>query len=674
MIEGLPDPEQSRAVLIGVDSTPAHPGLEGLPAVRNNVADLAATFTDPGIWGLAPGNCVVPTDVSDARQLAATLERVAGEATDTLIVYYAGHGVPDPDDGELILAVGDMTERSPKFTGLRYAWVREAMRNAAARRLVVVLDCCFSGRALRTMSDPASLVAGQLDIDGTYVLTSSPKNSPSLAPLGARHTAFTGGLIEVLREGVVEGPERLRMSDLYEQVLRKMVLGRFPRPQQMGTNTAGRLELVRNRAWRAPSEPVRKSRPRVVVRPIDPGAFTGLADVTEAIRRTIGPGGRGDAVRITEGGPLRELTETMRRQFGDGAATAALLTGEILAEAVREISAGADPDDLVHDLQRCADELLVSLIGLAVPVRTAAEFERVLVTALGPTDIATKTAAAIERAGAANVEVGLASDDGVEVELTSRLTFTTKLLAPNAAATPVILDDPAVVLSATGQVDAARLGADPAIRGRPLLVVAPQLPPYLARRLMFAAQQVTVIFPGGANTETVLAGLAAMTGASRDGTRPGHAYRALVTASTTTVMAGNTPVNTPATAPAHPANNSADTPTPAHTGRAVVRVEPAGLPVAVRALAIARAAANGGVVAGAGAALRAVGDRLPSESPAGRVLRRALAAPHREITRNAGISPDSGTPGHTDPLNTVQGALGHAIATVVPLLAPGRTS
>jgi hypothetical protein len=186
-----------------------------------------------------------------------------------------------------------------------------------------------------------------------------------------------------------------------------------------------------------------------------------------------------------------------------------------------------------------------------------------------------------------------------------------------------------VVVSRTGELDARVLTADPALKGRPLLVVAPRLAPHVARRLMFVTPKVVVVYPTAA-ADGLLSGLCTLTGAD-GGTVLGRAYRVLVTASATTVMAG-------------------DAPELADTGRAVIRVEASALPLARRALAIARAAADGGVV-GRGAVAELAG-RLP-DGPAERVLKHALGAPQRD-----GVVP----------LVTVQGALGHSLATVVRLL------
>ncbi|MBJ6618739.1 caspase family protein [Streptomyces sp. DHE17-7] len=101
------------------------------------------------------------------------------EATDTLLVYFAGHGMRDADSTDLYLALGDSREHLG-YTAVAYQHLRTALRTARARRKIVVLDCCFSGRAARALS------AGQLAAQarrgrGHYVPAASPRTPHSLA-------------------------------------------------------------------------------------------------------------------------------------------------------------------------------------------------------------------------------------------------------------------------------------------------------------------------------------------------------------------------------------------------------------------------------------------------------------------------------------------------------------
>ncbi len=68
------------------------------------------------------------------------------------------------------------------------------------------------------MASTSELMAGQSEITGTYTLASAPPTAASLAPPGERYTAFTGALIEMLRDGEPSGPELLTLDVLYGEL------------------------------------------------------------------------------------------------------------------------------------------------------------------------------------------------------------------------------------------------------------------------------------------------------------------------------------------------------------------------------------------------------------------------------------------------------------------------
>ena len=65
---------------------------------------------------------------------------------DTLVFYYSGHGVPDVD-GEMYLASSDAEPDKPYRRGFSFEDLRKRMENTIATRVVVILDCCYSGSA-----------------------------------------------------------------------------------------------------------------------------------------------------------------------------------------------------------------------------------------------------------------------------------------------------------------------------------------------------------------------------------------------------------------------------------------------------------------------------------------------------------------------------------------------
>ncbi|MGW5663958.1 caspase, EACC1-associated type [Streptomyces sp. NPDC003758] len=240
----LPDPARSRAVLIG---TASYRHLPQLPAVEAGVVDLAAELCDATVWGLPVQHCTVVTDPLSPQAILDPVYQAGDEATDTLIVYFAGHGMRDTESADLYLALGDTREHLG-YTAVAYQHLRAALRAARARRKIVVLDCCFSGRAARALAGDGDVLAAQAAVDGAYVLTASPRDRLALAPDGERYTAFTGELLDVLRQGVRDGPELIDLDTLYRVLEERLRAKNRPLPQRSQENGVGRLPLARNKA------------------------------------------------------------------------------------------------------------------------------------------------------------------------------------------------------------------------------------------------------------------------------------------------------------------------------------------------------------------------------------------------------------------------------------------
>ncbi|MER5703570.1 caspase family protein [Micromonospora sp. NPDC002296] len=256
----LADPTASRAVLVGV---PEYDSLPPLPAVRENVGALRRLFADPAVWGLPTENILVP-DLSGPDPLDAVmgaLRSAAREATDTLLVYYAGHGLTNILTGELTLALPGVEDLDQWWRALSFNHIRRALTDPtlAATRRVVVLDCCYSALALAGDMGPAPAsidVAALTEVNGAFVLTACAESETAKAPPGARYTAFTGELITALEEGVADGPELLDLHTLYLHLAEVLAERRWPVPQQRSRNSIGDLALARNRAWSAPAASV----------------------------------------------------------------------------------------------------------------------------------------------------------------------------------------------------------------------------------------------------------------------------------------------------------------------------------------------------------------------------------------------------------------------------------
>jgi putative AlgH/UPF0301 family transcriptional regulator len=242
----LADPAASRVVLVG---GARYTHLRALPTVANNVDELAAIFTDPELWGLPAGNCTVVRDPQSPQDIDTALAVAAGSVRPDglLLFYFAGHGLIDPLTGALHLAVTGTNRNMVHSTATPFEWVRRWFLNAPAGARVVILDCCYSGRATEGMGEPAA-IADEVEIDRTCVLVAAPANRTALAPPGERFTAFTGVLIDVMRAGLPGGPALLDMDTLYRRAEQTQHARNRPLPQLRARNGGERIPLVRNLA------------------------------------------------------------------------------------------------------------------------------------------------------------------------------------------------------------------------------------------------------------------------------------------------------------------------------------------------------------------------------------------------------------------------------------------
>jgi Caspase domain len=117
----LPDPIRSRAILIGV-SRFEHPELDSLPAVANNLSDLADVLTSPDSGVFATDRCQVVHNPPEIGAVARPLMDAASRAEDVLFVYYAGHGVIGGQNRELYLTLPSSAPTDIEWTGLPTAW------------------------------------------------------------------------------------------------------------------------------------------------------------------------------------------------------------------------------------------------------------------------------------------------------------------------------------------------------------------------------------------------------------------------------------------------------------------------------------------------------------------------------------------------------------------------
>ncbi|MHC4657107.1 MAG: caspase family protein [Planctomycetota bacterium] len=243
--------DKSRAVLIGMSEFSRDPGnLPPLPAVKMNVEDLAKIISDPNIIGIPDKNIVKILDEPKASDVQEKLAQACREAMDTLIVYYAGHGLIGKNSSELFLASADTTESDAEFNGIPFSRVKAAVADSSAIKKILVLDSCFSGRALQVMGSESSLLKAKLDLKGTFAMASAPSNEPAKAPEGEKYTSFSGELIKTLNNGIENNKREITLGDIYENIRNEFRRRPgMPEPQQANLQDVQSMVFAKNRAF-----------------------------------------------------------------------------------------------------------------------------------------------------------------------------------------------------------------------------------------------------------------------------------------------------------------------------------------------------------------------------------------------------------------------------------------
>lgn len=126
---------------------------------------LAAVLRDPQIGGFAPGAVRELYDPEEAAAKEAIGELFGGvpeagelrRRDDLVLLYFSGHGDLDVEDRLHLLFANSAPGPRLLTTALPASTIARCMEHSAARRQIVILDCCYAG-AFGTKSVPGAQV------------------------------------------------------------------------------------------------------------------------------------------------------------------------------------------------------------------------------------------------------------------------------------------------------------------------------------------------------------------------------------------------------------------------------------------------------------------------------------------------------------------------------------
>lgn len=259
MIDSEPSRFPARALLIAADRYDDS-GLRQLRSPAHDVRQLAKTLADPAIGGYAVRSLVneaTPTVLEEIEGFFAEAGR-----DDLLLLYLSCHGVKDPS-GQLHFAAKTTRLTRLASTSMPAEFLYQQVNRSRSRRIVVLLDCCYSGaypHGHRPRS-PDRVGIGARDGRGRVVITSCTATEYAFE-LGTGEitgtpvpSVFTAAVVEGLQTGEADRDDDglVSVDDLYGYVV-EAVQARTPyqTPELKWGDVRGTLVIARNPRFPAP--------------------------------------------------------------------------------------------------------------------------------------------------------------------------------------------------------------------------------------------------------------------------------------------------------------------------------------------------------------------------------------------------------------------------------------
>lgn len=219
------DTAKTFVLLIGVGNFTND--FHAIPPVQGNLEDLCRLLANKKHIGIPRENIVVSYNESHVEIQKHLLQAGRRPDVQTLIIYFAGHG-HRTDIKKLSLIAADTEKIGDEVIGgIDFDFIsNKVLKNSFATQKILILDTCHSGIATQGEDD----LVQNFDVKGSYILTSSPGDDVSYFEKNARHTFFTGALLDVLEHGVDNTNDMLALEDLYDYTKDALAEKKFPHP------------------------------------------------------------------------------------------------------------------------------------------------------------------------------------------------------------------------------------------------------------------------------------------------------------------------------------------------------------------------------------------------------------------------------------------------------------
>ncbi|WP_375495670.1 SUMF1/EgtB/PvdO family nonheme iron enzyme [uncultured Nostoc sp.] len=216
------------ALLIGVSEY--EPGLSPLPNAVNDVEAMQRVLVNPEMGGFAEADVKVLKNPQRQEMENAIYELYANCQKDDLVLFYfSGHGVT-VESGDFYFSTSITRKNQGKLiptSAVAATNVHSWMNQSKSKRLVVILDCCFSGAFAKglTVKDGGTVDLQQhLGGEGRAILTASTSTQYAFESDGLELSVYTHYLVEGIEKGAadIDGDGLIAVDELHRYAKSKV--------------------------------------------------------------------------------------------------------------------------------------------------------------------------------------------------------------------------------------------------------------------------------------------------------------------------------------------------------------------------------------------------------------------------------------------------------------------
>jgi hypothetical protein len=166
-----------------------------------------------------------------------------------VLIYYSGHGKLNPAN-RLHLATVDTVLDELEASSIPTDIIRDYVDISPSNKVVLILDCCFSGAAGAAFARGS--VDDQLQLSsrgrGTYIMTASTGIQVSQEKESDQYGVFTKHIIEGIEKGEadLDGDGHITVDELYRYVHDRVLEENFQEPMKWDLSVRGELVIARS--------------------------------------------------------------------------------------------------------------------------------------------------------------------------------------------------------------------------------------------------------------------------------------------------------------------------------------------------------------------------------------------------------------------------------------------